>query len=342
MQVKPAPASCYRKPRVDETNCPTAKERLRLLGRIEALVNEDRIPLSAALKAVELRRSTYYDWRKALNERGVRGLVPKSRRPRRCSQPRWTKRDERRVLAVRDARPYCGKRRIHHELKRQKSGCAVSVSTVGRILERAVARGRIKPCAFHCHGRVKAKRKRDFASGHARRWKHGDRAAAPGELVQTDHMTVRADGVEFKEFRAVCPFTRRMFARVYSRATAFNARRFFRELVAFMRVHSAQVDGGSEFMAEFEDECAKRAVELAVLPPNRPQLNGCVERANGTSRAEFWSLYAGDLTVEAVNAELDEYLRYYNDERPHTGIGMMTPNDYYATLSPLPEKSEMS
>lgn len=96
-----------------------------------------------------------------------------------------------------------------------------------------------------------------------------ERATAPGELVRTDHMTVRADGVEFKEFRAACPFTRRMFARVHSRATAFNARRFFRELVAFMRVHSAQVDGGSEFMAEFEDECAKR-VELAVLPPNRP------------------------------------------------------------------------
>ena len=37
---------------------------------------------------------------------------------------------------------------------------------------------------------------------------------------------------------------------------------------------SAQVDGGSEFMAEFEDECAKRTVELAILPPNRPQLNG--------------------------------------------------------------------
>lgn len=59
-------------------------------------------------------------------------------------------------------------------------------------------------------------------------------------------------------------------------------------------------------------------------------------------RAEFWSFHAGDLTVEAVNAELDEYLRYYNDERPHTGIGMMTPNEYYATLSALSEKSEMS
>ena len=83
---------------------------------------------------------------------------------------------------------------------------------------------------------------------------------------------------------------------------------------------------------------ARRTRRPAAQPP---QLNGCVERANGTSRAEFWSLCAGDLTVEAVNAELDEYLRYYNDERPHTGVGMMTPSDY-ATLSRLPEKSEMS
>ena len=210
MQVKPAPASCYRKPRVDETDCPTAGERLRLLVKVEALVKEDGIPLAAALKAVELPRSTYYDWRKALKERGVRGLVPKSRRPLRCSKPRWSRRDERRVLAARDARPFCGKRRIHHELKRQAEGFAFSVSTVGRILERAARRGRIKPCAFHCHGRVKAKRKRDFATGHARRWRHGERAKAPGELVQTDHMTVRADGVEFKEVPADSSSPRRL------------------------------------------------------------------------------------------------------------------------------------
>ena len=145
MQVKPAPASCYRRLRVDETDCPTAKERLRLLVKVEALVKEDGIPLAAALKAVELPRSTYYDWRKALKERGVRGLVPKSRRPLRCSQPRWSRRDERRVLAARDARPFCGKRRIHHELKRQAEGFAFSVSTVGGSSNAPRGGGRSSP-----------------------------------------------------------------------------------------------------------------------------------------------------------------------------------------------------
>ena len=340
MQVKPAPASCYRRPRVDGTDDPTALERLRRIERIDTLRREDDFTLRQALKAVELPRSTYYDWRKALRERGVAGLVPKSRRPFRSPGPRWTKRDERRVLAARDARPYCGKRRIHHELERRKGGCGIGASTVGRILQRARKRGRIRPCAF-LRGRVAPKRRRDFANGHARRWKHGERATAPGQLVQIDHMTVRLDGAELKEFRAVCPFTRRMFARVYSRATAFNARRFFRDLLAFMRVVSVQVDGGSEFMAEFEGECRKRDIDLAVLPPRRPQWNGCVERANDTSRTEFWSLYLGDFTVDAANAEYQHYLRYYNEQRPHRGIGMTTPNEFYDTLSALPETSEM-
>ena len=330
MQVKPAPASCYRKPRVDETDHPVALERLRVLKKIDAL-RADGLKLKQALKAVELPSSTQHDWRKALAARGVAGLVPKSRRPRRCARPRWTRLDERRVLAARDARPYCGKRRIHHELKRQKAGCDFSVSTVGRILARAAKRGRVRPCSF-CRGRLAPKRRRDFSKGHARRWKYGERARAPGELVQIDHMTARLDGAELKEFRAVCPFTRRMFARVFSRATAFNARRFFRELLASMRVVSVQVDGGSEFMAEFEAECEKRGIDLAVLPPRRPQWNGCVERANDTSRTEFWSLYVGDMTVENANAEYQEYLRYYNEERPHRGIDMMTPNQFHATL----------
>ena len=209
MQVKPAPASCCRRPRVDGTDDPTALERLRRIERIDTLRREDGFTLRQALKAVELPRSTYYDWRKALRERGVAGLVPKSRRPFRSPGPRWTKRDERRVLAVRDARPYCGKRRIHHELERRKGGCGISASTVGRILQRARKRGRIRPCAF-LRGRVAPKRRRDFANGHARRWKHGERATAPGQLVQIDHMTVRLDGAELKEVPADSSSPRRL------------------------------------------------------------------------------------------------------------------------------------
>ncbi len=112
---------------------------------------------------------------------------------------------------------------------------------------------------------------------------------------------------------------------VHSRATAFNARRFFRDLLAFMRVVSAQVDGGSEFMAEFEDECRRRGIDLAALPPRRPQWNGCVERANDTSRTEFRSLCLGDFTVDAANAEYRKLPSLLQQRTAHRGIGMMTP-----------------
>ena len=55
-----------------------------------------------------------------------------------------------------------------------------------------------------------------------------------------------------------------------------------------------QVDGGSE--ADFEHECQQRG--LFELPPRFPELNGHVERDNGTWRYEFyatWDLPNDDL-----------------------------------------------
>ncbi len=45
-----------------------------------------------------------------------------------------------------------------------------------------------------------------------------------------------------------------------------------------VRRQGIQVDGGSEFMAEFEQACKDKGLMLFVLPPKRPQLNGGVER----------------------------------------------------------------
>ena len=58
-------------------------------------------------------------------------------------------------------------------------------------------------------------------------------------------------------------------------------------------LHSLQVDGASEFMADFEMACQDLDIPLHVLPPKRPQYNGCVERANCSARIEFWNLYEG-------------------------------------------------
>jgi len=92
---------------------------------------------------------------------------------------------------------------------------------------------------------------------------------------------------------------------------------------------SIQVDGGSEFRDEFETSCKEMGIALFVLPPRKPKWNGCVERANGTTRYEFYSFYEGALTLKAMNKELNVYQDYYNDYRPHDGIGLETPFGYY-------------
>ena len=162
MQIKPAPVSCYRKPRIDETDHPEARRRLAILTKVAAL-RERGVSLEVALLAAEVPRSTYYRWRRALRRDGVRGLVPCSRRPRGVHRPRWTREAEQRVWALRRRYPFMGKRRLRVLLARE--GLRLSESTVGRIVAKGVRRGRIQPCAF-CRGRVTVKQRRRF-DGHA-------------------------------------------------------------------------------------------------------------------------------------------------------------------------------
>ncbi len=56
-------------------------------------------------------------------------------------------------------------------------------------------------------------------------------------------------------------------------------------------VKAIQVDGGSEFMAEFEAACQAKGVALYVLPPRSPQMNGAVKRCNGAWRDQFYETY---------------------------------------------------
>ena len=81
-------------------------------------------------------------------------------------------------------------------------------------------------------------------------------------------------------------------------------------------------------MAEFENGCEETGVPLLVLPPRRPQWNGCVERANRSARTEFWGLYDGPLTVADVAPHLAKYEFFFNYERPHASLAYRTPNEY--------------
>ena len=208
--------------------------------------------------------------------------------------------------------PLWGRAKIRAVLARER-GFAPSESATGRMIARLVRTGQAKPVAFH-YGRVKPKRQRKF-DRHAKRRRCGARGRKPGQMVQIDHTGVAIEaGFPVKGSEAVCPVSKLLDRLI--RQAPFD-------------IGPVQVDGGSEFMAEFETACQRRGIALFVLPPRSPKYNGCVERANAVSRYEFHQFYAGELSVGALNVELAEFERFYNAYRPHQALGQRTPMQAY-------------
>ena len=152
--------------------------------------------------------------------------------------------------------------------------------------------------------------------------------------MQIDHMTYSCGGQTLKEFRAVCPVSKFMVTRVYSRATAGNAKRFLMDLLGALPfpLVSVQVDGGSEFMAGFEDACEELRVPLHLLPPRRPQWKGKIERWFRTLR-EGWLNHLdpdalGDL--ESLNRRLWAWVEGEYHQAPHRGPDGEAPLDRWA------------
>lgn len=340
MQIKSLRIKSYRSWKINDNASAEARGRLKQLEWVETLRGEGCIE-ATALAVVGWSRATYYRWLKRYREAGLNGLERGCRAPQGRRVCQWTKQQEQQVLHLRKRYPLWGRRKLWRVLVREQ-GWVLSESTVGRIVAKLVRLGRVEPVAFY-YGRAKPKRRRQFTH-HAKRWRYGMKANEPGELMQADHMSINfSDGGGVKEFKATCPVTKWSGLRVYSRATSRNAKRFLaylREQAPFP-IRSIQVDGGSEFRDEFEQACQDLGIPLYVLPPKKPEYNGCVERANGTSRYEFYPFYEGALTVAAMNRKLAEYQTHYNTYRPHDGIGLLTPMEYYQQITQPTRESHM-
>ena len=157
----------------------------------------------------------------------------------------------------------------------------------------------------------------------------------PGDLVQVDTMHLTPlPGVQRRQFTAVDAVSRVAVAEVRGTATAGTAAAFLDALQARapFPIRAVQVDGGSEFKAEFEAACQARGIALFALPPRSPKLNGKVERLNRTFREEFWECYGGALELPPLQAALREAERVYNEVRPHHALGYLTPAAHLAAL----------
>ena len=274
---------------------------------------------------VGVSRASLYRWERRLEREGLRGLEDGSRRPKRLRRPLWSEDLVGAVQRLRAQYPRWGKETLTVLLKRE--GYPGSASTVGRIPGQLKARGLLKEPP---RGWVTV-RKRRFRRPYARRKPREYAVHKAGDLVQVDTMDVRPlPGVVFKHFTARDMVSRWDVVQAHPRATGRAAAQFVDSLLARMpfRVRAIQVDGGSEFCGEFEQACARRKVQLFVLPPRSPKLNGRVERAHRTHAEEFYDLYTGALDLPSINRHLRQWEAVYNTIRPHRSLDRQTPAEY--------------
>ena len=270
-------------------------------------------------------RSTIYELLKR-SKPGGPGLEDRSRRPRRVRQPTWSAELEARVLKLRLENPRWGKDTLTPILRRE--GTDVSVSMVGRILAKLKRDGKLLPATTadpNIHSM-------SYMRPYARRKPRDYMPEMPGDLVQVDSADIRWTGLAqgYKHFSARDFISRWDVLGVYGRATATSAAGFLEELLARMpfTVRAIQVDGGSEFKAEFEAACQAKGLDLFVLPPRSPKLNGRVERAQRTHKEEFYQVIEPPDSLADLRPQLLLQEQRYNTYRPHHALGFKTPQEW--------------
>ena len=101
---------------------------------------------------------------------------------------------------------------------------------------------------------------------------------------------------------------------------------------------SIRLDNGPEFAGKALDAWAyRRGVKLCFSLPGKPTDNAFCESFNGKLRDEFLSTHWFE-SLEDVCVHLEKWREDYNELRPHSSLGNLSPSEWLAN-QPKPEKS---
>lgn len=188
-----------------------------------------------------------------------------------------------------------------------RDGVAVSLSSVKRTLSR--------------HGLTKYSK-----------WKKWHQSVPrplpelPGLLVEADTIHVgRKDGGELYIYTLIDVHSRRTYAVPAKRISAAGGADFALagSEVAPFEFKTIQTDHGPEFSKWFTKKLTERKIEHRHTRVRKPNDNAHIERFNRTIQEECIIRLPRKLSV--WKTEIPDYVRYYNHNRPHQGIGWLTP-----------------
>lgn len=101
-----------------------------------------------------------------------------------------------------------------------------------------------------------------------------------------------------------------------------------------------RMDNGPEFRsALFRSWALKRKILIHYIQPGKPAQNGFIERFNRTYREEVLDMNLFSNLIEAREITI-EWLKDYNNERPHESLDGLAPVDFAERRRELSFKSE--
>ena len=228
------------------------------------------------------------------------------------------------VLEMRRSHPYWGARRIAFELARKGVEPAPSEAAVYRCLVRAAV---IDP--------ISRRRRRET-------WKRWERAA-PMELWQLDlvHGFLLADGSTAKALTGIDDHSRfcvsaRLMTRERTQAVCDG---FSSALRTYGLPSQVLTDNGKVFTGRFAQPpvevlfdrlCRENGIDHILTQPRSPTTTGKIERFHKTLRIEFNTRQVFR-NLKTAQEALDEWVTYYNTQRPHQSLADVTPQSRFQT-----------
>ena len=139
-----------------------------------------------------------------------------------------------------------------------------------------------------------------------------------------------ADGTKIRSLNIIDDFNREVLALVIDRN--LPARRVVKELQTLVewrgKPEKIRVDNGPEFIAyEMERWCDEQSVELMNIQPGKPTQNSLIERFNRTFREDVLDSFIFD-NIRELRKYAYAWMWMYNNERPHAGLGQLTPTEF--------------